>query len=169
MRSRLICCLAVSMLIACTARGVQAQEKSPAPVAPAPTAPGLNELEQLIYLPYRNLKTVLDLPEGAVFMSLKQYEALWDAFKPKGADGKPPVGAVLTQTVYTGTIEKDVARLNAEFTVRVLGKPWVQLPIQFGDAAIGKITSPDSKILLQATGNGTYVLLLPEAGEHKLQ
>jgi len=139
------------------------------PVTPASAAPSAAELEQLIYLPYKNFKTILDLPAGAVFMSYKQYEALWEAFKPKLAEGKPPVGAVLTQTVYTGTIEKDVARLNAEFTVRVLGQPWVQLPIQFGDAAIGKISSPDNKILLQATGNGTYALLLPEAGEHKIQ
>src|SRR5262249_1980100 len=74
----------------------------------------------------------------------------------------------ISQATYTGKIDGDVAKIEASFTVQVLGKPWVELPIQFGEAAVGKLTSGDDKVLLQGTGNGTYSLLFPKAGEQKL-
>jgi hypothetical protein len=96
---------------------------------------------------------------------------MWDKTHVGNArdPAKPPVNAVITAAAYTGRITGDVAEIEAALTVQVLGRPWVELPIQFGDAAIGKVTSSDEKVLLQATGNGTYALLFPKAGEHKVR
>jgi hypothetical protein len=143
----------------------QAKDKD-VEMLPAPT-----DWERLIYLPYKNLKQVFEKEGAAVFMPYAQFLKMWD--KTHGAlprdPARPPVNAVITAAAYTGRITGDVAQIEAALTVQVLGRPWVELPVQFGDAAIGKITSSDDKVLLQATGNGTYMLLFPKGGEHKVQ
>src|SRR5262249_34138932 len=130
-----------------------------------------SDWERLIYLPYKNLKQVFDKEGAAVFMPYGQFLKMWD--KMRAVDmrdpAKPPVNAVSTDAAYTGTIAGDVARIEAAFTIQFVGKAWVELPIQFGDAVIGKVTGSDEKVLLQATGNGTYSLLFPKAGEHKVR
>ncbi len=155
-----------------------AQEKAVAdgaqtgrPSLQPPRTPAASDWERLIYLPYKNLKQVFEKEGSAVFMSYGQFLKMWD--KTRLADprigAKPPVNAVITEAAYAGTVAGDVGQVEAVLTVQVLGKPWVELPIQFGDAAIGKMTPSDDKILLQATGNGTYALLFPKAGEFKVR
>jgi hypothetical protein len=159
-------------------RPLFAQEKTAEPAQdkladqpPTAAAPAATDWERLIYLPYKNLKQVFEKEGAAVFMSYGQFLKMWD--KTRVGDLrvplKPPVNAVITEAAYTGTVTGDVVQVEASLTVQVLGKPWVELPIQFGDAAIGKMTAGDDKILLQATGNGTYALLFPKAGEFKVQ
>jgi hypothetical protein len=141
----------------------------PKPGDPGPPKP--IDWERLIYLPYKNLKQVFEKEGAAVFMPYSQFLKMWDKSRlldPK-VPAKPPVNAVITEAAYTGKISGDVAQLEVQLTVQVLGKPWVEVPIQFGDAAIGKMTASDEKVLLQATGNGAYTLLFPKAGEHKIK
>jgi hypothetical protein len=154
-------------------RFANAQEKPPeegsgktVEMLPAPT-----DWERLIYLPYKNLKVVFDKEGAAVFMPYGQFLKMWDKLRvgdPRDP-ARPSVNAVITEAAYTGKIAGDIAQIEAALTIQVLGKPWVEVPIQFGDAAIGKVTSTDDKVLLQATGNGTYALLFPKAGEHKVK
>ncbi len=133
--------------------------------------PPPSDWERLIYLPYKNLRQVFEKEKSAVFMPYAQFLKMSDrarAADPREAT-KPLVSAVITEAAYSARIAGDVAHLEAALTVQVLGKPWVELPIQFGEAAIGKAVSTDDKVLLQATGNGTYALLFPAAGEHKVR
>lgn len=163
-------CLLITLV---SNRSAAAQEKptaeGPAKVVELP--PPATDWERLVYLPYKNLKQVFEKEGAAVFMPYAQFIKMWD--KTRAGDlrdpAKPPVNAVITEAAYTGRIAGDVANIEAALTIQVLGKPWVELPIQFGDAAIGKVTSTDDKVLLQATGNGTYALLFPKAGEHKVR
>lgn len=138
---------------------------------PAETKPTPEDWERLIYLPYKNLRTVFEKEGAAAFMPYGQFLKMWEKLQTTDMKGptKPPVNAVITEAAYVGKIEKDVAKIEANLTIQVLGKPWVELPIQFGDAAIGKMTASDDKVLLQGTGNGTYALLFPKAGEQKIK
>jgi len=151
--------------------GAAAAQAKPGEQPPPANAAAPNDWERLIYLPYKNLKQAFEKEGSAVFMSYGQFLKMWD--KARMADprvpAKPPVSAVITEAAYTGNVADDVAQVEAVLTVQVLGKPWVELPIQFGDAAIGKMTPSDDKILLQATGTGTYSLLFPKAGEFKIK
>ncbi|MBI3865330.1 MAG: hypothetical protein HY290_25935 [Planctomycetia bacterium] len=163
------CTLAASLpgVAAGQESGAQAEGGQPK----AGDAPKPSDWESLVYLPYKNLKQVFEKEGAAVFMPYAQFLKMWDKshpFDPR-VPGKPPVNAVITEIAFTGKIAGDVAQLEASLTVQVLGKPWVELPIQFGDAAIGKMTASDDKVLLQATGNGAYALLFPKAGEHKIK
>ena len=127
-----------------------------------------DDWERLIYLPYKNLKSVFDKEGATVFMPYAQFLKMWEQTRPAGPGGKPPVSAVVTEAVYKGRVEKDLARIDLDLTIQVLGPPWAELPVRFGDAAIGKISSKDNAAILQGTGEGAYKLLLPTPGEHKV-
>lgn len=125
-----------------------------------------DSLERLIYLPYRNLKDVFAKHGSTVFMPYADYLNLWGksrTLRQKGVEG------VITESHYTATVDKSLLRIKAELTVRVLGKPWVEIPVTFGQAAVGKLTADkEGQVLLRGTGNGQYALLFGETGEHKL-
>ncbi len=128
--------------------------------------------EQLIYVPYKQLSTVFEKQKATVFMSYAEYLKLWN--KSAEQPGQPPVAAVISAASYRAKIDQDVARIEAEYSVRVLGKAWSELPLKFGDAAVGDVTSeggadPKEKVLLRATGDGVYSLLFPTPGEHKVK
>lgn len=146
-----------------------AQDAAPKTAANDPAA--ATEWERLIYLPYKNLRDVFGKDEGTAFMPYSQFLKLWErlATLPEAGSGRPPISAAVTEAVYSARIEKDLARIDAALTVQSLGKAWVELPIRFGEAAIGKMTSSDEKVLLIGTGNGTYSLLLPKPGEYKIK
>ncbi len=128
--------------------------------------------EQLIYVPYKQLSTVFEKQKATVFMSYAEYLKLWN--KSGEQPGQPPVAAVISAASYRAKIDQDVARIEAEYSIRVLGKAWSELPMKFGDAAVGDVTSDGGadakeKVLLRATGDGVYSLLFPTPGEHKVK
>lgn len=128
------------------------------------------EWERLIYLPYKNLTSVLEQEKSTVFMPYSQFLKLWRNAQPAVVDPAAlPVHSVITQASYAGRIENDLARLEATFKVKVLDKPWARVPLKFGDAAVGKLTAENDQILLIGTGEGTYDLLLPTVGEHTVK
>lgn len=128
--------------------------------------------EQFIYVPYKQLSTVFEKQKATVFMSYAEYLKLWSKFGDQ--PGQPPVAAVISSASYRGKVDQDVARIEADYSVRVLGKAWSELPLKFGDAAVGEVTSEGGandkeKVLLRATGDGVYSLLFPTPGEHKVK
>ena len=127
------------------------------------------EWERLIYLPYKNFTSVLNQESSTVFMPYSQFLKLWRNSKPDPVGSALPVPAVITQANYLGRIENNLARLEATLKVQVLDKPWARVPLKFGDAAVGKLTSENDQILLLGTGEGTYDLLLPTVGEHTVK
>ena len=126
--------------------------------------------ERLIYMPFKNLKAVFEKPDGSVLVPYADYIKLWEkAFgdglrKPEQA----PVSGVISSASYTAKVEKDVALISATLIVQVLEKGWADVHVKFGEAAVAKFSSDSGKVLLRGTGNGTYSLLLPTAGEHKI-
>ncbi|QDT47000.1 hypothetical protein Pan258_10270 [Symmachiella dynata] len=123
--------------------------------------------ERLIYLPYKNLKQVFEKETATVFMPYSQYLKLWAGKTiPDDDSEKPPIEAVISRADYRGKVVNDLVKIEAVFTMQVLGKPWAEVPLKFGDAAVGKMTASNERILLRGTGEGTYALLLPEKGEH---
>lgn len=145
-------------------------EKPPAGGADA-TADKQDDWDRLIYIPFKNIKDVFEKSDATVFMPYLEYLKLWSKSAGLGPDGKIqfPVKAVVTSSAYTATIEENVARIQCDLTIQVMGDPWVEIPLQFGDAAIGKVTSEKSKVFLRGTGPGRYSLLLSEKGEQRVQ
>ena len=126
--------------------------------------------ERLIYMPFKNLKAVFEKPDGSVLVPYADYIKLWEKAFGDGMrkPDHPPVSGVITSASYSAKVEKDIAQISATLVVQVLEKGWAEIPVKFGEAAIGKLTSDTGKVLLRGTGNGTYSLLLPTAGEHRI-
>jgi hypothetical protein len=151
-----------------TTNGVVPSPAPPPAAEPAADADATSDWERLIYLPYKNLKDVFGKHGSTVFMPYAEYVKRWQQ------GNQPPqkniVEAVVTESHYTATVDRSLLRIKASLTVQVLGKPWVEVPIQFGNAAVGKLTVEDGKqVLLKGTGNGTYALLFGQAGEHSVE
>ena len=127
----------------------------------APDAPE----DRTIYVPYKDLKGVFNDLGASAVVPYSEWLEMWQAHRRGADDEKHPVEAVITQADYTATIEKDLARINAELTVNVLGEPWVEIPIRFGEAAVGSLQGAGENVLLRGTGDGAYSLLLGEKGE----
>jgi len=153
---------------------VSAQEPAPPPGGASP-ATGQNQadnaatdpLERLIYVPFRNLKEVFEKQGSTVFVPYADYLKKWRSLPDAE---KPVVEAVITEANYVARIDQSLMRIQADLTVQVLGKPWVEIPVKFGGAAVGKLTAPDNaQILLKGTGNGSYSLLFGTAGTHRIQ
>jgi hypothetical protein len=126
--------------------------------------------ENLVYLPYKDFSAVLDKKNSTVFLPYSQFLDLWKRARPESKDAvTPAVQFVITQANYTGKIENNLARIEATFKIKVLDKAWGRVPLKFGDAAVGKMTSDNDQILLIGTGEGTYDLLLPALGEHTVK
>jgi hypothetical protein len=135
---------------------------------PADAQPEAAPKESRVYIPFRNLKAAFENENAAAFLPYSEYLKLLDAFlgnrlrKP----AQVPVAGVITSAKYAGKVEDDVARITATLNVQVLEKGWAEIPIRFGEAAIGELSSDTKKVLLRGTGNGSYALLFPDAGEH---
>ena len=106
---------------------------------------------------------------GTVVLSGAVVAATLGTAPPSGAavSAAPAVSAVITRADYSTVVEQDLARIRAELTVNVLGTPWVEVPIRFGDAAIGKLEAGE-QILLKGIGDGNYSLLFGKSGEQKV-
>ncbi len=143
------------------------------PVEPieAPAAVKDEKFEQWIYVPYDDLKSVFDKHPSAVFLPYMEYLRLWQrAGGAERAAKGPPVAGVITQADYVATVDESLARITATLSVQVLGKSWSEIPVRFGQAAIGKVTATRNgkatQVLLRGTGAGQYALLFPNPGTH---
>lgn len=177
-RCRLWCWLTLVAVVGSLLSGsaTWAQEEAKPEVKPAEAKPDTpadkaagkeSPIEKLIYLPYRSLKEVFEQQGSTVFMPYAEY--LKQFGKPKASE-KPAVEAVITEDQYVGRVDKSLLRVNAKLTVKVLGQPWVEVPVKFGAAAVGKLTSnKEGDVLLKGTGNGTYALLFGSPGEHQVE
>jgi hypothetical protein len=122
---------------------------------------------RLVYVPYRAIKTILDDPKATAIVPLQEYLRLWESGGP-GVHAAP-VGAVVTESHYVAKVEKDVVRVQATLTVQSLEKNWSEAAVRFGDAAIGKISSENNRLLVRGLGRGAYALLVPAAGTYKVE
>ena len=128
--------LLLMLMLACLSQNlsqVSAQDAATQNDAEA-TAKGESEdlWERLIYLPYKNLKEVFEKQDATVFMPYLEYLKLWQG-QAAGPEGeiKPPVSALITSAIYKATIEKNFARIEVEYSIQVLGKPWSEIPLNF--------------------------------------
>lgn len=130
----------------------------------------LADWDRLIYVPFKELQKVFDNQEASAVIPYAEYlEMLKAATKAAGTNASSP-DAVIRESHFTGTVEKDVVRLSVDLQINVLReKGWARLPITFGNAAVGKVsTDDDTKTILRGVGKGKYELLLNGVGDHSV-
>ncbi len=124
--------------------------------------------EHVIYVPYKNLADVFEKQGASVLMPYAQFLEMWaKVLGPLApAPVKPPINGIISRADYSGAVDGDLVRLDAKLTVEVLGDDWARLPVQFGDAAVGRATNDDGSVLWRGVGNGNYELLAHGRGKH---
>jgi hypothetical protein len=150
------------LLIACSAiRGAD----DPPVKAERPVTKSDDAWQRLVYIPYRALKDILHDPKARAIVPLQEYLKLLDAVK-SGAGRQPSLPAVVSASHYRAKIEKNFVQIRASLTLRAVEKDWSEALANFGDAAIGKLSSADARVLMRGVGRGTYAILLPKAGTY---
>ncbi|MEZ6130868.1 MAG: hypothetical protein R3C59_19535 [Planctomycetaceae bacterium] len=144
-----------------------AQEETDNAATPAKEDGGLAEWDRLIYVPFKELQKVFDNQDASAVIPYAEYLELLKTYMNRDNAAAKSPDAVITSSAFTGQVEKDVVRLQAEFRITVLKEDgWAHLPVTFGQSAVGKVTSSDEKnVLLRGVGNGKYELLLKTAGQ----
>ncbi|MBN2021523.1 MAG: hypothetical protein JW809_01900 [Pirellulales bacterium] len=144
-----------------------AQEPTPPPAAPddAPEARVIRE--QSIYIPYEKLRNVFEKEGRGVFIPYEKFQELWKAARDKTQptpDGKPPVGALVSESENEATVAKDVVRVAAKLKIEVLAEGWHEIPLRLADAAITRATIGDVPARIVADPAG-YKLLVEKKGK----
>ena len=94
--------------------------------------------EHVIYVPFKNLHSVFEREDSSIVLPYAQFLEMWDRLvQPDRQPVKPPVNGVMTRADYVGAVRGELAHLDATLDVEALAAEWAQLPVQFGDAAIG--------------------------------
>ena len=162
--------LIVVMTALLTASVFAQEDNNTAPAAPdTPKTNSAKYWNRLIYVPFRELRRVLDNEDATAIVPYAEYlELLQNYLKKQVPDDSPD--AVITRSNYTATVEEDVARIAVRLNISILRSDgWARLPLSFGKAAVGRVTSDDDETtILRGTGEGEYELLLKGPGERSV-
>ncbi len=124
----------------------------------------------MIYVPFTKLHSVFEREGSSIVLPYAQFLEMWDRLvEPVRQPVKPPVSAVLTRADYVGSVKGELAHLDATLDIEALSAEWAQLPVRFGDAAIGSAQSEDESVLLRGVGQGRYELLVRGQGKHQIK
>ena len=126
--------------------------------------------EHVIYLPFKNLRDVFEDEDSSIVLPYAQFLEMWNRLiQPDQPPVQPPVNGVITRADYVGAVKGELVHLEATLDVEVLSAEWAQLPVQFGDAAIGSARTDDGAVLLRGVGEGRYELLVRGQGKHQIK
>ncbi len=143
-----------------------AVEDPPAAEAPAEAA---RPVDHLIYIPYDRLSDVIDRLKSKVVLSYEEYLELVKQAQGNQTPHKLDNPAILSTASYSAVVNGEVAEITAVLKCRALKDRWASLPISFADAAVGEVTTAEeNKVLLRGTGEGTYEILFPKAGDYTI-
>lgn len=162
-RTKLTLCITLVLAMFLLGQSVLAQ---PAP-APA-SAPSK------IYVPYDQLKKILDTEKQAVFLPYGEFNRLWAVAQAAPAAVEGAAMPYLISTArFTGKVGPELAVMQLELTVDILQEGWVEVPVALGEVAIAKaefVSFPDTKAqpLLRVV-DGRYVLLTKGTGRRVLK
>jgi hypothetical protein len=147
----------------------QPVDKKQPGTTPSDAKPPLRQ-EHVIYLPFKNLRDVFEHEDSSIVLPYAQFLEMWNRLVPPDQQPiKPPVNGVITRADYVGSVKGELAHLDATLNVEVLSAEWAQLPVQFGDAAIGSARTEDGAVLLRGVGPGQYELLVRGQGKHQIK
>ncbi len=125
-------------------------------------------VERLIYIPYTKVTEVLDRLKSKVVLSYEEYLEL----VKRAGEGEPLApgeAAVISASRYTAVVKGDVVEITAILDCEVLQDRWAELPVKFGNAAVGEVTGTGAgKVLLRGVGDGQYALLFEAGGKSQV-
>jgi hypothetical protein len=170
MKKVLPCLLVLSVLLA-LAFGSVSSTLGSEPVSSQKTDDPTTYREQKIYLPYDNLKEVLQKKEKGIFIPYSDFVKLWEEATRKPPEKllpPPPIDAAVIHAAYQGTVHGEMAEFHAELRISALKERWGKLLLNFKDIALTSVFLDGKTPFLKAVPEGLE-LLLPEKGSYVLE
>jgi hypothetical protein len=123
-----------------------------------------------VYVPYEKLRNVFEADKQGVFLPYDEFQRLWRAAQQSpAAVGEAPAPYLISSARFAGKADSELARMQLELVVDILGEGWVEVPIGLGDVAVSAVAGAKGKPapLLRVVG-GQYVLLTRGKGRQAL-
>jgi hypothetical protein len=154
----ILVCLLVA---ACLVPAVPAALAAPATAPAEPTK---------VYVPYEKLRSVFEADKQGVFLPYDEFQRLWRAAQQSpAAVGEAPAPYLISSARFVGKVDTELARMQLELVVDILGEGWVEVPIGLGDVAVSAVSAPAGKPApLLRVVDGQYVLLTRGKGRQTL-
>jgi hypothetical protein len=163
-------CLALVFALANSGLGQDKSSTSPPGTRTPPETQAPLRQEHIIYVPFKNMRDVFEHEDSSIVLPYAQFLEMWNRLvQPDQQPIKPPVNGVITRADYVGAVRGELVHLDVALDVEVLSTEWAQLPVQFGDAAIGSARSEDESVMLRGIGLGRYELLVRGKGKHQIK
>lgn len=152
---------------------------APLPGQGDPTAP---VREKVYYVPFDELGEVFEAADRGIFLPYQEFLELWQRAEGRSgsSDVRPPAPTVVRRGDYRGEVIGELARLEASFVVDSLQDGWTSTPLPLGRIALESGTirhapgeeggEPGAVVedALFFLKDGSYTLLLPDAGTYQL-
>jgi hypothetical protein len=143
-----------------------------------------NQAPDKIYVPYKELKDVFESEQQGVFLPYADFQKLWRA-----AMGSPavvtqaPFDYLISSARFKGAVKDEIASINMELTIDVLGRDWVNVPLSLGGIAVSQaslldaenkkieplLRFVDGQYIFTVRGTGRYVLSLDFVRQLQIQ
>ncbi len=164
LRSGLPAILSFLLVAVCLAPVVPAALAGPTTAPAEPTK---------VYVPYEKLRSVFEADKQGVFLPYDEFQRLWRAAQQSpAAVGKAPAPYLISSARFVGKVDTELARMQLELVVDILGDGWVEVPIGLGDvavSAVSAVSAPAGKPApLLRVLDGQYVLLTRGKGRQML-
>ena len=124
-----------------------------------------NENPPSIFIPYEKLEEVFGQKGAAAILpyaDLQKLMKLLENHRPESPQ------AVLTKSHYRVIVEKEVARIQVELSLRSNSESWSAIRLPFKGASVGKATLDNEEAFFRGAGDGAYLVQLPGKGTYQL-
>ncbi len=123
-------------------------------------------VDRLIYIPYEKLSEVVERLKSKVVISYEEYMDLVKRANAGGETKTPQAQVVISSSSYSAIVRGEIVEITAVLSCQALQPSWAELPVQFGNAAVGELTAVGaSQVLLRGIGDGKYALLFEKGGQ----
>ena len=137
-------------------------------MGPAGSEPAAVREEKRVYVPFEDLeKTLKDQGQG-VFLPYREFLEMWNqlvAQREKEKE-KPPADGLLASAEYKGTVDGEVAVIDAVLKVESFKEGWAVLPLGGPGMSIAKAETGEATVRLGEKGPE---VILPKKGRYELK
>ncbi|MGA1870596.1 MAG: hypothetical protein ACMUJM_18840 [bacterium] len=127
--------------------------------------------EQNVYVPYENLKDVMDKHDKGIFIPYSDFLKLWEEATQKPPEKiipPPPVEAAIIHAYYRGVVHEDLVEFHGELKISALKDKWATLCLYFNNIALTSLSLNELSPLLHSIKGGLE-LVIPEKGDYTLK
>ncbi len=125
------------------------------------------EKTRTIFVPYPDLKVILDSGPHRVLLSREQYDDLVKKAK-KTPDRHVPHPAVVVSSDYNFTVEEGRARIRGSLVIDVLDDGLHLVPLDLGGVGLMEATLDKQPAAIGRAADGQLNLLVSGVGQHRL-